>query len=177
MSITGKIYCIYSDKTDKIYIGSTTKNIFGRLYQHWAKYRNGHLDTTSREILKLGGNVKVKLIEEYKCNSITELLQRESDIMFSPLYKDKIVNKCDPVGKTTQQLRDYNKQYYLTRRHLLQQYYTCTICHAQYSYFNASKHFKTHNLSKAEIKLEHILREFYDDEISDIIDKALADHS
>ena len=175
MSITGKIYCIYSDKTDKIYIGTTTKNIFGRLYQHWAKFKSGDYTTTSYHILKLGGNVKVKLLEQYNCNTTTELLQREAEIMLSPLYKDNIVNKCNPVGKTNEELKAYAKQYYLSRRHLLQNLYTCTICHKQYSYYSASRHFKSHNLSKAEIELEKILREFYDDDINNIIDKALAD--
>jgi hypothetical protein len=79
---SGKIYKIVSNKTDKIYIGSTIKTIKERLDSHEESYINwinsdfklGYI--SSFEILKYG-DYKIFLIEEYPCSSYSELFKRE----------------------------------------------------------------------------------------------------
>jgi hypothetical protein len=78
----GNIYKIVSDRTDKIYIGSTVKSLEERLEEHendyelWfnKEFKSGYI--SSFEILKYG-DYKIILIEEYPCSSYKELLKRE----------------------------------------------------------------------------------------------------
>jgi hypothetical protein len=78
----GNIYKIVSDRTDKIYIGSTVKSLEERLEEHendyelWfnREFENGYV--SSFEILKYG-DYKIILIEEYPCSSYKQLLKRE----------------------------------------------------------------------------------------------------
>lgn len=84
----GKIYKIMSDRTEKVYIGSTTKiNLSSRLtghkaslkrYERWLKgVDNKASYMTSFEILKLG-DVKIILLEKCQCKTERELQARES---------------------------------------------------------------------------------------------------
>jgi hypothetical protein len=73
----GKIYRIVSKNTDKIYVGSTTKdNLKTRLQQHESNYRLQKSYYTSYEILKLG-DYDIELVEECNCNNKKELRMRE----------------------------------------------------------------------------------------------------
>ena len=77
------VYKLVSDKTDKIYIGSTVKSLEERLEEHendyekWINtgFQNGYI--SSFEILKYG-DYKIILIEEVKdCLSYKDLHTRE----------------------------------------------------------------------------------------------------
>ena len=78
----GNIYKIVSDRTDKIYIGSTVKSLEERLQEHeydyetwyYKNFRRGYV--SSFEILKYG-DYKIILVEEYPCSSYEELRKRE----------------------------------------------------------------------------------------------------
>ena len=64
----GSIYKITSDKTDKIYIGSTTQLLTVRLQQHFQSYHsyttgNSNSYISSFEIIKLGGNIQIILLK------------------------------------------------------------------------------------------------------------------
>jgi len=84
MSINGgRIYKIVSDKTDKIYIGSTAKSLEERLethehfYEKWINRNFRRKYCTSFEILKYG-EYNIILIEELKdCYSYEDLRKRE----------------------------------------------------------------------------------------------------
>jgi hypothetical protein len=97
----GSIYKIYSDKTDKIYIGSTTKLLNTRLSQH-LHYYNSYINGThnhylsSFEILKHHGNIQIELLEStlYNTHNKHELLELESH--YINLYSNIAVNINDP---------------------------------------------------------------------------------
>ena len=99
----GSIYKITSDKTDKIYIGSTTQLLTVRLQQHFQSYHsyttgNSNSYISSFEIIKLGGNIQIILLESIKYNKLTkiELFTREGEYMLLPQYRDIIVNIKNP---------------------------------------------------------------------------------
>ena len=96
----GSIYKIYSDKTDKIYIGSTTKLLNTRLSQH-IHYYNSYINGThnhyisSFDILKHHGNIQIELLESTLYNTHKhELLELESH--YINLYSNIAVNINDP---------------------------------------------------------------------------------
>lgn len=96
----GSIYKIYSDKTDKIYIGSTTKLLNTRLSQH-LHYYNSYINGThnhylsSFDILKHHGNIQIELLESTLYNTHKhELLELESH--YINLYSNIVVNINDP---------------------------------------------------------------------------------
>jgi hypothetical protein len=71
-----KIYKIINDKTDKIYIGSTTvKYLCQRLRNHRSSFKYNKCSSVS-QLLDLG-DCQIILIENYSCNSHDELLARE----------------------------------------------------------------------------------------------------
>lgn len=75
----GKIYKITNDVTNDIYIGSTCRTLNVRLTNHKAKARlllsDSKMYITMREIGT--EHFEIELIEDYPCNSKSELLQRE----------------------------------------------------------------------------------------------------
>jgi hypothetical protein len=84
-----KIYKIYSDLGDKLYIGCTTKQYLSQRmakhkydYTYYKKKRegSGFAFVTSYLIFDEYGvdNCKIELLETYPCNSIDEIRKRES---------------------------------------------------------------------------------------------------
>jgi hypothetical protein len=77
----GKIYKLISPHSNKIYIGSTTKQYLSqRLTEHKNKYNlwinNKYHFVSSFDILSLG-DVEIILLETYVCNTKDELTARE----------------------------------------------------------------------------------------------------
>lgn len=77
----GKIYKIVSANTDKIYIGSTTKQyLSSRIAHHICVYKKWlkgeHHKLNSFDVLEFG-DCKIILIESFPCNSKAELEARE----------------------------------------------------------------------------------------------------
>ena len=76
-----KIYKIVSNKTDKVYIGSTWKTLKDRLinhkcdYKRWLKNINNDYKT-SYEMLELD-DYKIRLIEDFPCTTKQDLKLRE----------------------------------------------------------------------------------------------------
>lgn len=68
----GKIYCIYSDKTDEIYIGMTCYEL---LSKRLARHRFNHKNKPYIGILDYPDN-QIELLEEYPCNNRGELKDR-----------------------------------------------------------------------------------------------------
>lgn len=78
----GKIYKMLSDKTDKIYVGSTTLALKDRMKQHRADHRRSlqgnYGCTTSFQLLTdPTANVRVELLEAFSCASRKSLRRRE----------------------------------------------------------------------------------------------------
>lgn len=89
-----KIYKIINDKTDKIYIGSTTyKSLCERMRCHRCAYKNKKC-TSAKELFDLG-ECQIILIENYSCNNKDELRSRER--YYIELYKDICVNVRRPI--------------------------------------------------------------------------------
>jgi hypothetical protein len=77
----GKIYKIVSANTDKIYIGSTTKQyLSSRIAHHKCVYKKWlkgeHHKLNSFDVLEFG-DCKIILIESFPCNTKAELEARE----------------------------------------------------------------------------------------------------
>jgi hypothetical protein len=107
---------IVSNKTDKIYIGSTKKyEIEKRMSEHknnakyWTEGKTHY--TSSFEIIKFG-DAKIKLIESYPCYNKTQLLMRER--YYIDLYRDLCVNIQTPIH--TEEERKENKIIYEKRK-------------------------------------------------------------
>lgn len=112
----GKIYKITSKQTDKIYVGSTIQTLNKRFISHKTRYKCGnHHNMASCEILKYDDAI-IELIEDYPCESKTELEKREQHYM--DLYKDIIVNK-----QNTTRFCEHNKQ-----RHICKECQGGSIC-------------------------------------------------
>ena len=84
-----KIYKIYSDAGDKVYIGCTTKQYLSQRmakhkydYTYYKKKRedSGFAFVTSYLLFDEYGvdNCKIELLEAYPCNSIDEIRKREA---------------------------------------------------------------------------------------------------
>jgi len=95
----GKIYTLRSPSTDKIYIGSTTQQLFKRLYEH--------KHTKYNDISKLD-DFYIELLEDFKCENREQLLKREGELIRE--NKDKCVNKRIE-GRTKKELLECNKEY------------------------------------------------------------------
>lgn len=77
----GKIYLISNDIDDKVYIGSTIKELDERWQQHLYKLHNiskTNIDGLYGHMHRLGANhFKIELLEAYPCNNKKELYKRE----------------------------------------------------------------------------------------------------
>lgn len=73
----GKIYKIVCNKTNLVYIGSTTqKYLSDRLKGHRCCFNRNKKITTANQILE-NGDYYIELVELFPCNSKDELLVRE----------------------------------------------------------------------------------------------------
>lgn len=102
----GKIYCIRSHQTDKIYIGSTTKKyLTSRIAQHKTDYKRWIVGNknyvSSYEILQYP-DCYIELLENYPCESAKELHKREGELIKET---SNVCNLCI-AGRTRKQ---YNK--------------------------------------------------------------------
>ena len=89
-----KIYKIICDKTDKIYIGSTTlRYLSTRLQNHKLRYKAGNNNISSKKLFELG-DCQIILLENYSCNSKDELTARER--YYIEQHKNLCVNIRSP---------------------------------------------------------------------------------
>ena len=96
----GKIYMIYSDNGDMVYVGSTcSKYLSYRMATHASSYKcllNGYKtsDLSSFRLFEKYGidNCKIILLESFPCNSIDELHAREHHyiILKNAINKQKL---------------------------------------------------------------------------------------
>ena len=99
----GKIYKLWSDTSDNLYIGSTTCPLAQRLYKHKNAIKRG-LSTTAIA-MREHTNIRIELIENFPCNSKDELLKREGEhIRF---HRNDILNH-DVAGRTKKEYYEEN---------------------------------------------------------------------
>lgn len=117
--ITGMVYKICSNQTNKIYIGSTTKSLQKRLSghrNHYTCYLNGTYHyVTSFDILQYEDN-EIILLEIVHCNNVNELRTRER----YHIELNECVNKTIP----TQEKSVYRKKYSIKNKNKLDDYGT-----------------------------------------------------
>ena len=73
----GKIYKIVNCVDDKVYVGSTCRSLYDRLQKHKEKSKKNDYKVY-RHFDDIGwNNVKIELVENFKCDNKTELRIRE----------------------------------------------------------------------------------------------------
>lgn len=108
-----KIYKLVSDKTDMIYIGSTTTNLNIRLSGHKHYFNKNIGYVTSKKLFKLDGNISIELIKLFPCNCKKELEKEEGE--YIKKYKNICVNKLI-AGRTK---KEYNTKYYEENKEII----------------------------------------------------------
>ncbi len=136
----GKIYKIISPHTDKIYIGSTTKQYLSqRLTKHKSHFlmyeKHGKGSNMGSFVLLRLGDVEIILLETYPCNSREELVAREKHWMEQ---YNNLVNKSRPVI-TEQERKEHKKQYALKKYNYTNEKHICE-CGGEYT----TQHITTH---------------------------------
>ena len=96
----GKIYSIRSNQTEKLYIGSTTQ----QLYKRFSKHKGLDNICSSKEIMKYE-DAYIELIEEFPCNSKKELHRQEGFHIMNNYCINKIV-----AGRTYAEYRAFTIQ-------------------------------------------------------------------
>jgi hypothetical protein len=124
--LSGTIYAIKSNQTQKYYIGSTLQNIKKRFLDHkgaysrYLKYPDIQPLYASFEIMKFD-DCYIETIEEYKCNTRKELQIREGELQKKNIQD--IVN-TNISARTQKQykidniviIKKWRKEYYLKNR-------------------------------------------------------------
>lgn len=107
----GKIYCIRSPNTNKVYIGSTIQPLSKRMGCHRGQYKmyldNRHHLCSSFKILEAGDEY-IELIENHPCKNKEELCRREGEIQRET---ENCVNRCI-AGRTEEEIKEFYKNYY-----------------------------------------------------------------
>ena len=157
----GKIYKIWTDNSDDVYIGSTVETVSMRMAKHRARYKRflktGKGYYTSFIILEQG-NIHYKLIEKYPCENRQQLHKREghwqkkmtcvNDKTAGRTYKEYYLdNKLKILKK--------NKEKILKR---INEKNICICCDGRYTTGNWTKHSRTKKHVKAQ-KLQEQLQD------------------
>ena len=111
----GKIYKIYSKKTDKYYIGSTCLDLNKRFVAHKSKYneyQKGGSYLSSFEILKFN-DAKISLLLNYKCNTQQDLEKKEAEFIFQNI--DYCVNILIP-GKSISEIKVISEKNFVEKK-------------------------------------------------------------
>ena len=164
----GKIYKIWTDNSDDVYIGSTIQTVSMRMtkhrgcYQHFLKTGKGYC---SSYIILEQGAIHYELIEKYSCENKQELCKREGKWQ----KKIKCVNDrtAGRTGKEYQ--KEYNKknklkilkrqkEYNQKNKLKLKEKNICICCGGKYTTTNWSIHQKTKKHVKAQ-KLQEQLQD------------------
>lgn len=109
----GKIYEIVCNITGERYIGSTVQTLEKRLSRH-----KQMIDSCSSEQILIKENYCMNLLENYPCNSKTELIMKERE------WYDKLenINKLRP-HITIEEHKEYQKEYHIDNAVVSKEYY------------------------------------------------------
>tara|TARA_R110002049_G_C8946341_1_gene545496 strand:- start:271 stop:783 length:513 start_codon:yes stop_codon:yes gene_type:complete len=164
----GKIYSIQCLETDEVYYGSTTMSLSKRISKH-------KTDThcVSRKIIDRN-NYQEELIEEYPCNSKTELEARESYFIRNNLC----INKKIP-DRTKREYRQDNKVYIAQHRKEYNEANKEKLLKEHREYYQENKEkIKAQKLTKikcecgCEITINHIARHCKTKKHADLLNQA-----
>ena len=103
-----KIYKIVNDENDNFYIGSSTRPLHKRMWEH----RNNHHLCMSKNIGVDLKQCSIILVEELECENKEQLLRKERE--YIDKYKKEglnIVNKARPII-TEEEKKEYHKEKY-----------------------------------------------------------------
>lgn len=104
-----KIYCIRSNETSDVYIGSTTLTLSKRMAHHRHEYKIQRLYYSAFEVLKYT-DAYIELIELFPCDTKEQLNKREGELIRSmPCVNIQV------AGRTKQEW------YHETREHIVEQ--------------------------------------------------------
>jgi RecA-family ATPase len=161
----GKIYCIRSHQTDKVYIGSTCSPLYKRLYHHKKKYKNEKtkINYSSFEIIQYE-DAYIELLEEYPSNNRMELNKKEGEYIRNmncvnkkmagrthqevvKLYYQNNKEKRKEYhkeyrGMNKEKLKEKNKQYREDNKEKIKEKYTCP-CGSVIRIYEKSRHIKS----------------------------------
>jgi hypothetical protein len=141
--MTGTIYMISSPNTDKVYIGSTTKKLSHRFYDH-KKITN----TTRSKIIIDSGDAVITAIDSIEDEDKEELEIKELE--YIQFYKNICVNL---KGLKNSYSKEYKSPSHLDGRRNIKN--DCCICGGKYSNLNKSTHFKSvKHISKSKKDLK-----------------------
>ena len=132
---TGKIYCIKSNQTDKMYIGSTFMKLSKRFNLH--KHNNGKkgIGCSSSEILKYD-DCYIELIEEHY-----DLIKKQLERIEGELIRKNINNCVNKMiaGRTKDEWWQDNKEKIYKIRKMKNE----CVCGGNYTNGHKSDHIKT----------------------------------
>ena len=110
----GKIYCIRSHQTDKVYVGSTIQTLSLRMCGHrksLKNYKNGKYHyVTSFDILEYD-DAYIELIEDFACENKSQLEKREGHFIREMDCVNKVV-----AGRTVKEFEEENKDFVKQRQ-------------------------------------------------------------
>lgn len=152
----GKIYVMRSNKTDKIYIGSTTQPLFKRFFQHKVNSCNKAL----KELMLEHEDYYIELLETYPCKSKEELLKRENELIRENkefvvniignsrnIVNNKFVKKNGEITPIEFDRGSYNRTYYAKHKEVLTEKIECE-CGGVYTKACKFNHFKSNKHKK-----------------------------
>lgn len=176
----GKIFKVVSEKTNKIYIGSTTchslNDVLCRYHIQHKLFKQGTLKSNLAvfDILK-NEDAKIMLLEKYPCKSRTELATRETHFLESNL--ELCVNKKKPIHNQ----EFYKKRYYklnkdrirIKQRKLHQEMKDngerCEACDKTISNWSMHVLSERHKKNQANLTIQHKIDEEKEETMSDDI--------
>ena len=140
-----KIYKITDNTSDKIYIGSTIQTLQQLLQGHKssAKSCKDGYGCASKQIID-NGDYKIELLEEFQCETKTELCQKEQEYLDK--YKDyNLVNKVKSHITPEDMKARYwkNRDFILVKKKAYDSVYHTCECGGGYSMSHRARHLKS----------------------------------
>ncbi len=139
-----KIYKLTDLTTDDVYYGSTIQTLQQRLNGHRSSARCGH-KLGSHSIIT-NGDYRIDLVENYPCNTMKELHQREQYYISKNPCVNKIssyVSDEDKIKKCNQRSADYYTRYkdeLLCKKKLYDDTYYVCVCGSRYNMSHRARH-------------------------------------
>jgi vacuolar-type H+-ATPase subunit I/STV1 len=108
----GKIYTITSPTSNDVYVGSTITSLRYRMVAHISDWKNGIVLGKHKDIVKDIKEWNIKLYEEYPCNSLKELLNREGEVIKEIGTLNTMISKIgnkECIIENSKNLKNYQK--------------------------------------------------------------------
>jgi len=156
----GKIYVVKSLTSPEIYVGSTINTLDDRMIQHRADWNRGVILGLSKEIVKNIDAWFIELYENYPCNKLEELTQREGIIIREIGTLNKRI-----AGRTIQEYRidnadkikEYSKKYRIENADKIKQNYIKNADKIKQNYIENADKIKQNYIENADkIKQNYI---------------------